>query len=82
MFLYLASIYRIFRASQNTNRWRIINQMFAKFLSLDARVKKISLGGAFSLSLAGASATVRTLRRREAEKGEGSISPLYRSLPF
>ena len=56
--------------------------MFAKFLSLDARVKKISLGGAFSLSLAGASATVRTLRRREAEKGEGSISPLYRSLPF
>ena len=32
--------YRIFRASQSANRWRIINQMFAKSMPLDARVKK------------------------------------------
>ena len=48
------SIYRIFRASQNTNRWRIINTMFAKSQPLDARVMFSSLGGAFSLSLADA----------------------------
>ena len=35
----IPSIYWIFRASQNTYRWRIINQMFAKSPSLDARVK-------------------------------------------
>ena len=34
------SIYWIFRASQNANRWCIINQMFAKTQPLDARVKK------------------------------------------
>ena len=32
------SIYRIFRASQNTKRWRINNTMFAKSQPLDARV--------------------------------------------
>ena len=31
-------IYRIFRASQNGNRWCIINKMFAKFQPLDDRV--------------------------------------------
>ena len=35
----IPSIYRIFRASQNANRWRIINQMFAESPPLDARVK-------------------------------------------
>ena len=34
------SIYWIFRATQNANRWPIINQMFAKSLPLDARVKQ------------------------------------------
>ena len=38
--VFIPSIYRIFRATQNANRWRIINQMFAKSLPLDARVKK------------------------------------------
>ena len=33
----IPSIYRIFRTTHNANRWRIINQMFAKSLSLDAR---------------------------------------------
>ena len=37
----IPSIYWIFRASQNANSWRIINQMFAKFLPVDARVTKI-----------------------------------------
>ena len=32
------SIYRIFRAYQNTNRWHIIDTMFAKSQPLDARV--------------------------------------------
>ena len=32
------SIYRIFRVYQNTNRWRIIDTMFAKSQPLDARV--------------------------------------------
>ena len=32
------SIYRIFRAYQNTNRWRIIDTMFGKSQPLDARV--------------------------------------------
>ena len=32
------SIYQIFRASQNTNRWRIIDTIFAKSQPLDARV--------------------------------------------
>ena len=35
---FIPSIYRIFRASQNTKRWRVINKMFAKFQPLDARV--------------------------------------------
>ena len=35
----IPSIYRIFRASQNANRCCIINQMFAKSLPVDARVK-------------------------------------------
>ena len=39
--VFIPSIYRIFRASQNTNRWRIINQMFAKSMQVDARVKNI-----------------------------------------
>ena len=47
--VFTPSIYRIFRASQNTNRWRIINQMFAKSLPLDARVKKYRLVALFSL---------------------------------
>ena len=34
----IPSIYRIFRASQNANRWCIINQMFAKSPPLDARI--------------------------------------------
>ena len=38
--VFTPSIYRIFRASQNANRWCIINQKFAKSLPLDARVKK------------------------------------------
>ena len=38
--VFIPSIYQIFRATQNANRWRIINQMFAKSLTLDARVKK------------------------------------------
>ena len=38
--VFISSIYWIFRATQNANRWRIINQMFAKSLPLDARVKK------------------------------------------
>ena len=46
------SIFRIFRVSQNTNRWRIIDTMFAKSKPLDARVMFFLLGGAFSLSLA------------------------------
>ena len=46
------SIYRIFRASQNTNRWHIIDTMFAKSQPLNARLMFFSLGGAFSLSLA------------------------------
>ena len=46
------SIYQIFRGSQNTNRWRIIDTMFAKSKPLDARVMFFLLGGAFSLSLA------------------------------
>ena len=29
----IPSIYQTFRASQNANRWRIINQMFAKSLA-------------------------------------------------
>ena len=32
------SIYQIFRAYQNTNRWRIIDTMFVKSQPLDARV--------------------------------------------
>ena len=47
--VFFPSIYWIFRATQNANRWRIINQMFVKSLPLDARVKIISLGGAFRL---------------------------------
>ena len=42
----------IFRASQNANRWHIINQMFAKFPPLDARVKKICKRSLKSLRLA------------------------------
>ena len=42
----------VFRASQNANRWRIINQMFAT--ATRCLGKKISLSGAFLLSLAGA----------------------------
>ena len=44
------SIYRIFIASQNTNRWRIIESQ-----PQDAGVMFFSLGGAFLLSLAIAS---------------------------
>ena len=51
-------LYWIFRATQNYNRWCIINEMFAKSLPLDTRVNKISQGGAFPLSLAGALAWV------------------------
>ena len=40
--VFFPSIYRIFRASHNaTNRWCIINQMFANSLPVDARVKNI-----------------------------------------
>ena len=48
------SIYQIFRVSQNTNRWRIIDTMFAKSQPLDANagVMFFWLGGDFSLSLA------------------------------
>ena len=38
--VFFPSIYQIFRASHNANRWRIINQMFAKSLPVDARVKQ------------------------------------------
>ena len=34
--VFIPGIYQIFRASQNANRWRIINQMFAKSQQLDA----------------------------------------------
>ena len=37
--VFFPSIYRIFRASHNANRWCIINQMFANSLPVDARVK-------------------------------------------
>ena len=37
--VFFPSIYRIFNASYNANRWCIINQMFAKSLPVDARVK-------------------------------------------
>ena len=37
--VFFPSIYRIFRASHDTNRWCIINQMFANSLPVDARVK-------------------------------------------
>ena len=39
--VFFPSIYRIFRASHNANRWCIINQMFANSLPVDARVKNI-----------------------------------------
>ena len=38
--VFVPSIYQIFRASHNANRWRIINQMFSNSLAVDARVKK------------------------------------------
>ena len=38
LYVFIPSIYRIFRTSQNTNRWRIIDTMFAKSQPLDARV--------------------------------------------
>ena len=41
--LWIPSIYWIFRVSQNANRYRIINQMFAKSLPVDARDKKFRL---------------------------------------
>ena len=37
--VFIPSIYWIFRATKNGNTLRIINQMFAKSLPLDARVK-------------------------------------------
>ena len=37
--VFFPSIYRIFRASHNANRWCIINQMFANSRPVDARVK-------------------------------------------
>ena len=36
--VFFPSIYRIFKASYNANRWCIINQMFAKSLPVDASV--------------------------------------------
>ena len=39
--VFFPSIYLIFRASHNANRWCIINQMFANSLPVDARVKNI-----------------------------------------
>ena len=38
--VFFPSIYRIFRASHNANRWRIINLMFANSMPVDAGVKK------------------------------------------
>ena len=40
--VFIPIIYRIFRATQNANRWRIINQVFAKSLPLDVRVKYLA----------------------------------------
>ena len=40
--VFIPSIYWIFRVTHNSNRWRIINQMFAKSLPLDARVKNMA----------------------------------------
>ena len=51
----IPSIYWIFLASQNTYRWRIIDQMFAKALPEVARVKKFHYRPLKSLCLAGAS---------------------------
>ena len=61
------SIYLIFRAYQNTNRWSIINKMFVKSQPVDARVMFFLQGGAFSLSLAVASCSLR-LESRKLEK--------------
>ena len=53
MFLSLAST-GFFRATQNAYRWRIINQMFAKSLPVDARGQKFSKEASEVWSLAGA----------------------------
>ena len=37
--VFFPSIYQIFRASHNANRWRINNQIFANSQPVDARVK-------------------------------------------
>ena len=37
--VFFPSTYRIFKASHNANRWRTINQMFAKSIPVDAKVK-------------------------------------------
>ena len=49
----IPSNYRIFRASQNANRWRLINQMFAKSLPVDGS-NNFARGPVKSLCLAGA----------------------------
>ena len=48
-------MYQIFRVSQKANRWRIINQIFAKSRPLDARVQNFCKRPLQSLRLAGAS---------------------------
>ena len=47
--VFFPSLYQIFRASHNANRWCISNQMFANSLPVDARVKKYRYVALFRL---------------------------------